>query len=156
MERSGELGLVENILEVSQPLRRGSCLSRVEENEFSLSLIGVRNKEQEENVLTPVHMLEHTLKPLPESLSVPLQRFLKSGFYLHMLRQTRQSPMPSPSTFTRTKPIIDHPGDVERLNFHPRKRFVVVGRALERARQDRSVSHHVFFHLKGENEGSRG
>ena len=39
---------------------------------------------------------------------------------------------------------------MEGLCFHPWKRLVVVSCSLDRTRQDRSMSHHVFFHLKTE------
>jgi len=97
-------------------------------------------------------MLENALKILSKSRSLPLEQFLELSLRSHMPRQTRQSPILDPSTLTCPKPLVNHSTDVERLDFHPWKRFVVVSRPLECARQNRSVSHHVFFHLDGKVE----
>ena len=103
--------------------------------------------EREDNLLTPICMLEHALEILSESRSAPFEHPLKYSLLFHIPRQTPQSRMLEPPTFTRAKPLVDHSADVEGLNFHPRQGFVVVARPVECARQDRSMSHHIFFHL---------
>ena len=112
--------------------------------------------EQEENVLTPIGMPEHALKILSESHSAPFGHPLKSNLLFHISRQAPQSRMLEPPTFTRAKLLVDHSADVEGLSFHPRNGFVVVGRPVECARRDRSVSHHVFFHLDEDGGGGGG
>ena len=148
MERVDELPLAGRIRGVSPSLLRGSCLGKIQPQPTTTTSGG--------SALTPIGMLEHARKTLPEPSSVPLERSLESSLRFHVLRQTHQNPVLVPSTFAGSNPLLDHSADVQRLNLHPRKWLVVVGRPLECARENRSVEHHVFFHLNGKKKWSDG
>ena len=90
-------------------------------------------------MLTPIGMPEHTLKALSESRSASFEHLLKYSLLFHIPRQAPQSQMLELPMFTRAKLLVDHSADVEGLNFHLRKGFVIVGRPVDCARQDRLV-----------------
>ena len=100
-------------------------------------------------------MPENTLKPLSKLLGVPFKHSLEHSLSFDMFRPADQSPLLFPSALTCTNAFMDHPADMEWLDFHPGKGLVEVSRSLECARQDWTVSHHVFFHLKCETERDR-